>query len=130
VPTSLLAVLAWYAILDSLAKVYFLKGRDRGIAIELSLYQPGDRETTGLQWRQGWGALLGYRSEHLRPDLPQSLSLNSSSRLLTVVDVLRMQRLLRVFAPFRPDHHIGDGRIHFHPVQRSLRSHHTFYAGS
>jgi MFS family permease len=37
VPTCLLAVLAWFAIPDSPAKAYFLKGRDREIAIELSL---------------------------------------------------------------------------------------------
>lgn len=65
VPTCLLAALAWYAIPDSPANAYFLKGRDRDIAIELSLRQPGDRETAVLQWKQVWGALLDYRSEQL-----------------------------------------------------------------
>jgi MFS family permease len=106
VPTCLLAVLAWYAIPDSPTNAYFLKGRDREIAIELSLCQPGDRETKGLQWKQVWGSLLDYRSEHLGLDPSQSVSLTSSARLLTRVDVLRVQRLLRVSAPFCPHYYI------------------------
>ena len=73
VPTCLLAVLAWFAIPDSPAKAYFLKGRDREVAIELSLRQPGDRETTGLQWKQVLGSLLDYRSKHLGGEVLQSV---------------------------------------------------------
>lgn len=63
VPTCFVAVLAWFIIPDSPATAYFLKGRDKEVAIELSLRQPGDRETTGLQWKQVLGALLDYRSK-------------------------------------------------------------------
>lgn len=52
VPTGLLAVLAWYAIPDPPTNAYSPKGRDRDIAIGLSLRQPGDRETTGLLLKQ------------------------------------------------------------------------------
>ena len=63
VPTCLIAVLAWFIIPDSPATAYFLKGRDREVAIELSLRQPGDRtDTKGLQWKQVLGAVLDYRS--------------------------------------------------------------------
>jgi len=63
VPTCLIAVLAWFIVPDSPATAYFLKGRDREVAIELSLRQPGDRtETKGLQWNQVLGAVLDYRS--------------------------------------------------------------------
>lgn len=61
VPTCILAAVAWWAIPDSPATAYFLKGRDREVAIELALRQPGDRETKGLQWSQVLGALLDYR---------------------------------------------------------------------
>jgi len=39
-----------------------LTERDREIAIELSLRQPGDRQNSAFQWKQAVGALLDYRS--------------------------------------------------------------------
>jgi sugar phosphate permease len=62
VQTCLIAVPAWYVIVDSPANAYFTKGRDQEIAIELSLMQHGGRQTTGRRWEQVIGALPDYRS--------------------------------------------------------------------
>ena len=65
VPTGCLAIVAWYFIPDSPASARFLNAREKEVAIELSLRQPGDRseEHKGLQWKQVFGALLDYRSK-------------------------------------------------------------------
>lgn len=63
-PTCAVAVACWFFIPDSPDKAYFLKGRDREVAITLALRQPGDRTgKQGLQWKQVLGALLDYRSK-------------------------------------------------------------------
>ena len=61
-PTIALAVVAWFWLPDSPRKAKFLSERDREIAIELSLRQPGDRTSDKFQWKQAMGALLDYRS--------------------------------------------------------------------
>lgn len=61
-PTIVFAVIVWFWLPDNPAKAKFLSERDREIAIELSLRQPGDRENDEFQWRQAVGALLDYRS--------------------------------------------------------------------
>ena len=63
-PTCAVAVVCWFLIPDAPDKAYFLKGRDREVAIALSLRQPGDRTgKQGLQWKQVLGAFLDYRSK-------------------------------------------------------------------
>ena len=57
-----LSVVAWFWLPDSPAKAKFLSERDREIAIELSLRQPGDRDHDHFQWKQAVGALMDYRS--------------------------------------------------------------------
>ncbi|PMD14890.1 retrograde regulation protein 2 [Hyaloscypha hepaticicola] len=61
-PTIALALVAWFWLPDSLSKAKFLSDRDREIAIEISLRQPGDRTSDKFQWKQAVGALLDYRS--------------------------------------------------------------------
>jgi hypothetical protein len=61
-PTIALALVAWFWLPDSPSKAKFLSDRDREIAIEISLRQPGDRTTDKFQWKQAVGALLDYRS--------------------------------------------------------------------
>ncbi|KAN0099230.1 MFS general substrate transporter [Hyaloscypha variabilis] len=61
-PTIALAVVAYFWLPDSPSKARFLSERDREIAIELSLRQPGDRNSDKFQWKQAVGALLDYRS--------------------------------------------------------------------
>ncbi|KAE9374903.1 MFS general substrate transporter [Stipitochalara longipes BDJ] len=61
-PTIALAVVAYFWLPDSPSKARFLSERDREIAIELSLRQPGDRTSDKFQWKQAVGALLDYRS--------------------------------------------------------------------
>lgn len=61
-PTIALAVVAYFWLPDSPAKAKFLSERDREIAVELSLRQPGDRENDKFQWKQAFGALLDWRS--------------------------------------------------------------------
>jgi len=57
-----LAIVAWFWLPDSPTKAKFLSERDREIAIELSLRQPGDRYSDKFQWKQAVGALADYRS--------------------------------------------------------------------
>jgi MFS family permease len=78
-PTCVIAIACWFLIPDSPSKAYFLKGRDREVAVALSLRQPGDRETTGLQWKQVLGALMDYRSEFSRPPLFRRNTTNLST---------------------------------------------------
>jgi MFS family permease len=61
-PTIALAVVAWFWLPDSPSKAKFLSERDREIAVDLSLRQPGDRESDKFQWKQAVGALLDWRS--------------------------------------------------------------------
>jgi len=62
VPTCLLAFVAWFWLPDDPHKAKFLNEREREIAIDLSLRQPGDRTgAKGLQWKQLLGGLLDYR---------------------------------------------------------------------
>jgi MFS family permease len=61
-PTVALAVVAYFWLPDSPATAKFLSERQREIAIELSLRQPGDRENHTFQWKQAFGALLDWRS--------------------------------------------------------------------
>ncbi|KAL1970949.1 hypothetical protein VTN77DRAFT_2783 [Rasamsonia byssochlamydoides] len=62
VPTCLLGIVAWFCIPDSPQQARFLTEREREIAVALSLQQPGDRQSKGLQWKQVLGALLDYTS--------------------------------------------------------------------
>jgi len=62
VPTSLLAVVAWFWLPDSPHHCKFLTERERDIAVDISLRQPGDRTgKKGLQWKQVLGGLADYR---------------------------------------------------------------------
>lgn len=62
-PTVILAFVAWFWLPDIPQKAKFLSDREREIAIDLSLRQPGDRTgKKGLQWKQVLGGLLDYRS--------------------------------------------------------------------
>jgi MFS family permease len=64
VPTCLLAIVAWFWLPDSPHHCKFLNEREREIAVDLSLRQPGDRTgNKGLQWKQVVGGLLDYRCE-------------------------------------------------------------------
>lgn len=64
VPTCLLAAVVFFWLPDAPEKCKFLSEREREIAIEISLRQPGDRtQAKGLQWKQVAGALLDYRSQ-------------------------------------------------------------------
>jgi sugar phosphate permease len=62
-PSVLLAFVAWFAIPDSPQQARFLNEREREIALALSLRQPGDRESSGLQVKQVLDALLDYKSK-------------------------------------------------------------------
>ncbi|GJN73727.1 hypothetical protein PCL_02722 [Purpureocillium lilacinum] len=63
VPTCLLAFVAFFFIPDGPSTAKFLTPREREIAIDLSLQQPGDRSgITGLQKKQALQAILDYRS--------------------------------------------------------------------
>ena len=73
VPTCLIAAVAWYFIPDSPATARFLTPRQKEVAIELSLRQPGDRSgNEGLQWKQVVGALVDYRSTLSIPSIGAS----------------------------------------------------------
>ncbi|KAI1622170.1 retrograde regulation protein 2 [Exophiala viscosa] len=62
-PTCVLAIVAWFWLPDSPHAAKFLNARDKEIAIDLSLRQPGDRTgSKGLQWKQVLGGLMDYRS--------------------------------------------------------------------
>ncbi|OAP61468.1 hypothetical protein AYL99_03671 [Fonsecaea erecta] len=62
-PTCVLALVAWFWLPDSPAHCKFLTDRDKEIAVDLSLRQPGDRTgKKGLQWKQVLGGLMDYRS--------------------------------------------------------------------
>lgn len=63
-PTCVLAIVAWFWLPDSPHEAKFLSEREKEIAIDLSLRQPGDRTgNKGLQWKQVLGGLLDYRCE-------------------------------------------------------------------
>ncbi|OJZ88876.1 hypothetical protein ASPFODRAFT_127854 [Aspergillus luchuensis CBS 106.47] len=62
VPSCLLAIVAWFCLPDSPKTARFLDEREQEIAVALSLRQPGDRETQGLQLKQVLGSLLDYTS--------------------------------------------------------------------
>ncbi|KAH8812217.1 retrograde regulation protein 2 [Xylogone sp. PMI_703] len=61
-PTIALGVVAYFWIPDGPSTARFLNEREREIAIELSLRQPGDRENDKFQWKQALGGLLDWRS--------------------------------------------------------------------
>jgi MFS family permease len=61
-PTMALAVVAYFWLPDGPATAKFLSERNREIAVEISLRQPGDRENDKFQWKQAFGALLDWRS--------------------------------------------------------------------
>jgi MFS family permease len=63
VPTCCLALVAWFFFPDGPTACRFLNEREKEVAQALSLQQPGDRESEGLQLKQVWGALLDYTSE-------------------------------------------------------------------
>lgn len=65
VPTCLLAIVAYFVMPDSPAQARFLNAKEKEIAIDLSLRQPGDRDTQGLQVKQLLGALLDWRCKYL-----------------------------------------------------------------
>lgn len=129
VPTCLITLCAWFFIPDTPQKARFLNEREREIAVALSLRQPGDRETQGLQLKQVLGSLLDYTSKCalaalITPAL-QTASLRHaylSNRLPPRPDVLRLQRLLRLTSLIRPNHHLRDGRLLPNPVQRPQRT--------
>jgi MFS family permease len=65
VPTCIIAVVTFFFIPDSPQTAGFLSEREKEIAIDISLRQPGDRSgKEGLQWKQVLGALRDYRSEY------------------------------------------------------------------
>jgi MFS family permease len=61
-PTIALAVVAYFLLPDSPSTAKFLSERDREVAKELSLRQPGDRNNDKFQLKQALGALLDWRS--------------------------------------------------------------------
>jgi hypothetical protein len=61
-PTVALAIVAYFCLPDSPATARFLSERDREIAIDISMRQPGDRTNDKFQWKQAGGALLDWRS--------------------------------------------------------------------
>ncbi|KAL9107271.1 MAG: hypothetical protein Q9227_007813 [Pyrenula ochraceoflavens] len=61
VPTCILAIVAWFTMPDSPATARFLNQREKDIATELSLRQPGDRDHAGLQPKQLLGALMDWK---------------------------------------------------------------------
>lgn len=66
IPTCVLAVVAWFFLPDDAHSARFLSEREREIAIDLSLRQPGDRTgNKGIQWKQVLGGLKDYRCELL-----------------------------------------------------------------
>ncbi|PYI01063.1 MFS general substrate transporter [Aspergillus sclerotiicarbonarius CBS 121057] len=62
VPSCLLSMEAWFCLPDSPRTARFLSEREQDIAVALSLRQPGDRETNGLQlnFRTGYPPALMY----------------------------------------------------------------------
>lgn len=105
IPTCLVAIACYFLIPDGPDNAYFLKGRDREVAIALALRQPGDRtERRGLIWKQVLGALLDYRSE-----CPQGSGVSTANyvhRLPPRSHLLLHQRLLRLSTSVRADHHL------------------------
>lgn len=74
VPTCLLAIVAWFWLPDNPHSAKFLNEREREIAVDLSLRQPGDRTgKKGLQWKQVLGGLLDYRCKFKPPPNPPLL---------------------------------------------------------
>jgi len=61
-PCIALATVAWFWLPDNPSKCKFLSEREREIAVEISMSQPGDRDNDKFQWKQAAGALLDYRS--------------------------------------------------------------------
>lgn len=63
VPTCCLALVAWYFIPDSPQTARFLNERQKEVAVELSMRQPGDRsDHKGLQMKQVLAAFADYRN--------------------------------------------------------------------
>lgn len=62
IPTCILAVVAWFFLPDDPHSARFLNDREREIAVDLSMRQPGDRTgNKGIQWKQVLGGLRDYR---------------------------------------------------------------------
>ncbi|GAB1215288.1 hypothetical protein ATERTT37_004474 [Aspergillus terreus] len=78
-PSVLLAFVAWFAIPDSPQQARFLNEREREIALALSLRQPGDRESSGLQVKQVLDALLDYKSKSQPLHLPYEIPLTTAT---------------------------------------------------
>ena len=118
-PTIIVAGIAFFFIPDSPAKCRFLNEREKEIAIDLSLRQPGDRSgTQGLQWKQVLGSLMDYRSRY---PISSSLylSLMFCNRLSTTYHVFRLERLLCLAPTVHSHHHIGDGSLQHDSVKWS-----------
>ncbi|PGH11312.1 hypothetical protein AJ79_04928 [Helicocarpus griseus UAMH5409] len=62
IPSCIVAGFAWWFLPDAPGQARFLNERERAVAVDISLRQPGDRRTEGLQWEQVLGALKDYRS--------------------------------------------------------------------
>ncbi|EEH20269.2 hypothetical protein PABG_02528 [Paracoccidioides brasiliensis Pb03] len=62
IPSCLLSVIVWYFMPDAPDTARFLNEREKKIAVDISLRQPGDRETKGLQLKQVLWALKDYRT--------------------------------------------------------------------
>ena len=103
-PTCAIAVIAWFFIPDSPQTAKFLNPRQKEIAVELSLRQPGDRETTGLQWKQVLGSLLDYRSEQY-PCYLSEYHADRIRRLSSRNRILRVQCVLRISTTLCTHHH-------------------------
>ena len=116
-PTCAIAVVAWFYIPDSPQTAKFLNPRQKEIAVELSLRQPGDRETTGLQWKQVLGSLLDYRSKQDLSCLAEYHT-DRICRLSPRNRILRVQRVLRIPPAVRAHHYKRHGSFHQHSVQR------------
>lgn len=107
VPSCLLAIVAWFCLPDSPKTARFLDEREQEIAVALSLRQPGDRETQGLQLKQVLGSLLDYTSKYPKaPSPPVPPLLMHPNRLPPSTNVLWMQCLLRLTPIIRADHHL------------------------
>jgi MFS family permease len=63
IPTCLLAILAWFWFPDRPENAWFLSEREREVAVALSLKQPGDRESKGLNMEQLFASLKDPRCE-------------------------------------------------------------------